>query len=606
MVVAGSRDGHSQLDHFILSKPDEGHFEMKRSTSENNNPSVSLHLDEASPNNNAQSQENYLHTQGTESSSLEPIDHQDGLLDNICGTNDDQDSIKNPADLIPKEAQNSSEEKIKDIRELIMHKIAAINLPEQAEINHRLSSLPLDKLASVINRLQSDNKFYAQNFSKVLSQKYIFTDLNAVITSKGVISGGIVRMKIRDFVRKSREQQLISEQLSIYLTYLVDTFVSPNLFDAIFEQLEGPESFSKIDLVLIERPDFFLKLRKAFMNIVNFRLLRWFNKHMASNIDCLSVEECLQAIVHMMNSNNRDRVNKFISSYGSHMELGQCRSNDFSISQRLEDGAYGQVYSVTHLQNNDKVYVMKVIPWDMVNPIFVENEIQLQSLLNHSNVLPLYCAMYDADGNVSIINEYCPGGDILGRMLQIPPKVYSMDELRLIAIQSLKGLRAIHDKGVVHSDIKPENIFSCADGCVKIADFGLSFLERDLAKIQPFLMGTLQYSAPERILKRQCSRAVDYWALGVTLYSIHAGMFPYTLSDLETKSEDTDAYMQTFSPKFPSDFNVELQAVVKVLLTIDPVERFRRVYEEPEEFQQLPFFAGGCWTDGCGLDIACT
>ena len=447
VMGAGFKRDHSQIDHFI-SNSDKGHFEKKKSTSENDSPSKILHLSKALPNNDAEYRENYLCKQGTDPSLLRPLDHYNGPLSSICGTNGNQNFSLNPIDLISGEAQ-TVQKKIKFIKQVIACNIDAISLLEE-EIDSRLCSLPHKKLTNVLNHLRLNNELYVQNFSKVLPQKYIFSDLNSVISSTGKIEGDTIRMKIRDFIKKSKTQSLISERVYIYLTHLADKFVPPNLFNDIFEHFKSSESFSEIDLVLRMRPDFFLELREAFMHIVNFRLLRWFKEDMANNIDCSSVEGCLKKIVFMMVENNKCHITKFISKYGSHRELKQCLPDHFKISKPLQDGTYGKVHLVTHPKTKDKLYAMKVIPWDMVNPIFVENEIQLQSMIDHPNVLPLYVAMHDTDGTVSIINEYCPGGDILERMLQSPPKDYSVDELRLIAIQSLKGLRAIHEKGIVH------------------------------------------------------------------------------------------------------------------------------------------------------------
>jgi serine/threonine protein kinase len=133
----------------------------------------------------------------------------------------------------------------------------------------------------------------------------------------------------------------------------------------------------------------------------------------------------------------------------------------------------------------------------------------------------------------------------------------------------VSGLAAVHAQGIVHHDIKPENIIIFKDGTYKLADFGLAE-KLDPEKELKTQKGTHRYLPQEVIRKEKHDQSVDVWALAVTLMVSMSGAFPYS----------GDEYAYTMEILFGeadlspiADWNKEIQEVMKKMLSNDPKER---------------------------------
>jgi eukaryotic-like serine/threonine-protein kinase len=157
-------------------------------------------------------------------------------------------------------------------------------------------------------------------------------------------------------------------------------------------------------------------------------------------------------------------------------------------------------------------------------------EARLAAQLAHPNVVQVYDSG-EADGRPYIVMEYVEGetlADVLSRRGRLPPA-----EAVELALQVCSGLEHAHQAGLVHRDIKPQNLLIRGDGTVKIVDFGIARSSRGTRLTETgSVLGTAAYLAPEQAAGEEVTPAADVYAVGVVLYELLAGRTPHTAESL--------------------------------------------------------------------------
>ncbi len=215
--------------------------------------------------------------------------------------------------------------------------------------------------------------------------------------------------------------------------------------------------------------------------------------------------------------------------------IGQTVSH-YKILEKLGEGGMGVVYKA-HDTRLDRVIALKFLPAhftasDAESARFLQ-EAKAASAVNHPNV----CVIYDiqqhddpagAGKRPFIAMEYVEGTTLrdhakLSRDHSLPWK-----ESADIVIQIADGLAAAHKKGIVHRDIKSENIMITKDGRVKIMDFGLARLRGNLRLTKTgSTLGTIAYMSPEQIQDMDIDERADIWSVGVVLFELLTGKLPF-------------------------------------------------------------------------------
>jgi eukaryotic-like serine/threonine-protein kinase len=157
-------------------------------------------------------------------------------------------------------------------------------------------------------------------------------------------------------------------------------------------------------------------------------------------------------------------------------------------------------------------------------------EARLAARLAHKNVVQVYDSG-ETDGRPYIVMEYVEGetlAELLARRGRLPP----VDAVEL-ALQVCSGLEHAHRAGLVHRDIKPQNLLIRGDGTIKIVDFGIARSAHGTRLTETgSVLGTAAYLAPEQAAGEEVTAAADVYALGVVLYELLAGRTPYTVESL--------------------------------------------------------------------------
>jgi serine/threonine protein kinase/Tfp pilus assembly protein PilF len=252
--------------------------------------------------------------------------------------------------------------------------------------------------------------------------------------------------------------------------------------------------------------------------------------------------------------------------------IGQTISH-YKILEKLGEGGMGVVYKARDTKL-DRDVALKFLPLhlsatDQDRARFLQ-EAQAAATLNHPNVCVIH-SIDEFEGQQFIVMEYIDGEDLktrarTGRL--------SAEQIADIALRIAEGLRVAHERGIIHRDIKSDNVMLTRDGQVKIMDFGLAKLKgvSGLTKVGS-TVGTTAYMSPEHFHGAEITQQADLWAFGVVLYELVTGQLPfggeheaaimYEVLNTQPKS------VQSFRTDIPD----QLSGIVSGLLQKDPARR---------------------------------
>jgi len=214
----------------------------------------------------------------------------------------------------------------------------------------------------------------------------------------------------------------------------------------------------------------------------------------------------------------------------------------YKIIEELGRGGMGEVYLAEDTKLERKV-ALKFLQHDQISDQEVhlrfEREAKAAAALNHPNIVTVY-DIGEHDGQVFMAMEYIKGLT-LKELISVnrPPSTVDRSPITPcplplarvldIATQIAAGLAAAHSRGIVHRDIKPQNIIIDENNIVKILDFGLAKLKgvSTLTK-GAFMMGTVYYISPEQALGKEADPRSDIWSLAVVLYEMLTGRLPFS------------------------------------------------------------------------------
>jgi serine/threonine protein kinase/Tfp pilus assembly protein PilF len=212
--------------------------------------------------------------------------------------------------------------------------------------------------------------------------------------------------------------------------------------------------------------------------------------------------------------------------------IGQTISH-YNILEKLGEGGMGVVYKAEDLKLKRNV-ALKFLPSrfsrsEQDRARFMQ-EAQAASALNHPNILTIY-EFDQSDGQYFIAMEFVEGESLKARLDEVRSKgtLLPIDQVLDFATQIAEGLAHAHEKGIIHRDIKSDNLMITAmEGRVKIMDFGLAKLRGNAELTRAgTTLGTIVYMAPEQIAAGEVDHRADLWAFGVVLYEMLSGERPF-------------------------------------------------------------------------------
>lgn len=198
------------------------------------------------------------------------------------------------------------------------------------------------------------------------------------------------------------------------------------------------------------------------------------------------------------------------------------KSYNLKVLKTIGKGTYGDVYLCEH-ESDTSLTIVKDIELNVKchdHKQDISNEVHILSKLNHSNIVKFY-ACYYVDNYAMISMEYATSGNLAEYMYQRCPKLLQQQEILYYFSQVLLGVDYIHNKNIIHRDLKAENILLTGKRglLVKIGDFGISKMLAS-AKKTATVIGTPYYLAPELCEGKPYDNKSDIWALGCLLYEM--------------------------------------------------------------------------------------
>ena len=259
-------------------------------------------------------------------------------------------------------------------------------------------------------------------------------------------------------------------------------------------------------------------------------------------------------------------------------------NGNFLLERQLGDGGMGGVYMGRDKMLDRPVAVKVMLKEYGEDAEFVEKfkkEAQAAARLIHPNIAQIY-SYGICDGMPYIAMELVSGGSLHQLMLNTPGKT-DVTRVMKICEQVAQALRCAADQGLVHGDVKPENVLLDYNGNAKLVDFGLAAMQKDTNEI----WGTPYYISPEKVRKEPVDFRADLYSLGGTLYHALTGVAPF-------EGEDSVAVVKKRfdgAPKKPSEIRPELSpqidALVLKMLALDKEERFPTFEALLEEFKNV-------------------
>jgi eukaryotic-like serine/threonine-protein kinase len=258
--------------------------------------------------------------------------------------------------------------------------------------------------------------------------------------------------------------------------------------------------------------------------------------------------------------------------------IGKAISH-YKILEKLGEGGMGVVYKAQDTKL-DRLVALKFLPAHLTSdPAEKErfiHEAKAASALNHPNITTIH-EVDEFEGQMFIVMEYCEGKTL---KQIIEKEALSVKKILDIAIQVCEGLNAAHNKGVVHRDIKSDNIMVTQEGQVKIMDFGLAKLKgaTKLTKSGSTL-GTAAYMSPEQASGEKVDQRSDIFSFGVVLYELLTEQLPF-------KGEHHAAIVYSIIndepqpvARYNNKVSSELERIVFKALAKDREERYQHADE---------------------------
>ena len=252
--------------------------------------------------------------------------------------------------------------------------------------------------------------------------------------------------------------------------------------------------------------------------------------------------------------------------------------SDFKLIKPISKGAYGSVFLSRKINTND-LFAIKIMKKDemvsknMVNHVLAERKVL--SVLQSDFIVKMFFA-FQSQNHLYLVMEYLNGGDLSSLLVNL--NCFSLQMTLHYTSEIALALEYLHLQGIVHRDIKPDNILVDQQGHLKLTDFGLSSVDVQqlkrkksvLLRKKPIsIVGTPDYLAPELILGLSNDKSVDYWALGCCVAEFLTGFPPF----YDESSEKILENIKT-NKKDLGDIDSLCMDLINGLLTVDIKKRF--------------------------------
>ncbi|MBR5427325.1 MAG: Stk1 family PASTA domain-containing Ser/Thr kinase [Clostridia bacterium] len=273
--------------------------------------------------------------------------------------------------------------------------------------------------------------------------------------------------------------------------------------------------------------------------------------------------------------------------------IGKTLGNRYDVLEKLGEGGMAIVYKAFDPMEN-RIVAIKLLKEEFLeNEEFsrrFKNESRAIAMLSHPNIVKVY-DVYFSEKLMYIVMEYIDGITLKDYIKQ--QKIVDWKEAVHFTTQILRALQHAHDKGIVHRDIKPQNIMVLKNGNIKVADFGIARFARSETRTitENGAIGSVHYISPEQASGESTDAQADIYSVGVVLYEMITGRLPF-----DSASAVSVALMQVRAePVRPRDINpmipIGLEQITLKAMQKDKAVRYHTASEvliDLDEFKRTP------------------
>ncbi|XP_055282152.1 serine/threonine-protein kinase Nek5 [Moschus berezovskii] len=246
--------------------------------------------------------------------------------------------------------------------------------------------------------------------------------------------------------------------------------------------------------------------------------------------------------------------------------------DQYDMIKAIGEGAFGKAYLAKRKSDSEHC-VIKEINFEKMPSQEKEaskKEVILLAKMKHPNIVTFFNS-FQENNRLFIVMEYCDGGDLMKRIRRQRGVLFSEDQILSWFVQISLGLKHIHDRKVLHRDIKTQNIFLSKNGMVaKLGDFGIARVLNNTMELARTCVGTPYYLSPEICQNKPYNNKTDIWSLGCVLYELCTLRHPFEGNNLQQLVlKICQAHVPPISPRFSRD----LQFLISQLFEVSPQDR---------------------------------
>ncbi len=250
----------------------------------------------------------------------------------------------------------------------------------------------------------------------------------------------------------------------------------------------------------------------------------------------------------------------------------------YRLIEQIGAGGMAVIYRGQDMELGRLVSVKILRPSLVDDPEFLirfRREAQAAAKLTHPNIVTVYDVGQDGPKTHYIVMEYVPGQDL--KKLLRARGAFDVDAALAIVVEVCKGVGYAHRAGLVHCDVKPQNILITPDNTVKVTDFGIAraFTSTPADELEEVVWGSPHYFSPEQAAGEGCTPASDVYSIGIVLFELLTGRLPFTGSDYRELAlahlKQPPPTVTSVNPALPQ----ELDRIIQKVLSKEPSTRYR-------------------------------
>ncbi|XP_009461408.1 PREDICTED: serine/threonine-protein kinase Nek5 [Nipponia nippon] len=238
----------------------------------------------------------------------------------------------------------------------------------------------------------------------------------------------------------------------------------------------------------------------------------------------------------------------------------------YEIVKKIGEGSFGKIFLAKGKVDNEQCVIKEInfTKMPVKEKEASQKEVILLAKMKHANIVTFYASLQEKN-KLYIVMEYCDGGDLMKRINMQHGVLFDEDQILSWFVQISLGLKHIHDKKILHRDVKAQNIFLSNNGKVaKLGDFGVARQLDSTMEFAHTCVGTPYYLSPEICENRPYNNKTDIWSLGCVLYELCALKHPFEGNSLhQLVLKICRGHFHPVSPNYSYDLRILISQLFK-------------------------------------------